>query len=227
MDVNSVLIPALIIGAIGLVCGLIIYFINARIKDRNKNTDMIDKATRALPGRDCGACGYASCYSYAKSLADNPDAADAVVCPSVLESADSKTEFELALGIRLNAQAKKAFVLCTGKSEDLFDYSGVMSCKTAAGLLGGFKKCPFACLGLGDCASICRAGAISLDENLGIAVINRDKCSGCGVCVAACPRGLIELTASGKDPETLCGYGQENIWGRERCERAMGTTPRS
>lgn len=36
MDINSVFIPALVIGAIGLACSLVIYFVNATIKSRVK-----------------------------------------------------------------------------------------------------------------------------------------------------------------------------------------------
>jgi H+/Na+-translocating ferredoxin:NAD+ oxidoreductase subunit B len=219
MDANSIIIPALVIGGLALACGLIIYFINAAIKNRVKNADIIEKVAKALPGTDCGACGYDDCYAYARSLADSPGE-DCPVCPAVLASPDSSGEIEQALGMKLDKSDRKAVVLCAGRSENLFDYSGIKSCQAATELLGGFKKCPFSCLGLGDCIGVCQPGAISIDRDMGIAVVDWNKCNGCGVCVTACPKGIIRLTTEDEKTGFPCGYKQDDIPGRERCEQA-------
>jgi ferredoxin len=67
---------------------------------------------------------------------------------------------------------------CGGVSDVIFDYSGAETCKAAALLAGGFKRCPYACLGLGDCMRACKYGAISIDKNKGVAVIDYAKCIG-------------------------------------------------
>ncbi len=220
MDANSIIIPALVIGGLALACGLIIYFTNATIKSRVKNADVIEKVVKALPGTDCGACGYEDCYSYACTITDNPRTNKLAICPSLLESPESAGELEKTLGIKLDTSDKKAVISCAGRSENLFDYSGIKSCRAAAELLGGFKKCPFSCLGLGDCIAVCRVGAISIDRDMGIAAVDWNRCNGCGVCVSACPKGIIRLTAKDEKTGFPCGYRQDDIPGRERCEQA-------
>jgi electron transport complex protein RnfB len=56
---------------------------------------------------------------------------------------------------------------------------------------GGPFACREACLGLGDCAALCPAGAISL--SLGTPRADLSLCRGCGVCERSCPRGLWRL----------------------------------
>ena len=83
--------------------------------------------------------------------------------------------------------------------EVIFDYFGAETCKAAAQFLDGFKKCPFACLGLGDCVRVCPEDAISIDPEKNIAFIDTQKCTGCGLCVA----GVVERV-KGLEPSTSC-----------------------
>lgn len=39
----------------------------------------------------------------------------------------------------------------------------------------------------------CRLGVISINSS-GAAEVDRNRCMGCGLCVKACPKGLIRLT---------------------------------
>jgi electron transport complex protein RnfB len=128
---------------------------------------------------------------------------------------------EKALGCKLDAAAmcKKALVQCSGNSGVICNYSGVQTCKAAAQLLRGYKKCPYACLGLGDCIEICPQDAISLDPGKNVAVVNPEKCIGCGLCVTECPQDIIELVPAGTKIAFLCNYKPlKNIPGRERCD---------
>ncbi|MEA3420733.1 MAG: 4Fe-4S binding protein [Acidobacteriota bacterium] len=47
------------------------------------------------------------------------------------------------------------------------------------------------CVGCGICESKCPVDCISVDNNIGIAVINRDKCTGCRLCLEVCPQNAI------------------------------------
>ncbi len=213
----------LILAAIGLACGLIIYLANVKLPHKVKNIDRIEAINKALPGTDCGACGYDDCLAYAQELAKNPELANKKPCPAILQSSEALSRLEKALGISIDASAmsRKALIHCGGKSEVLFSYSGIESCRAAAQLLSGHKRCPYACLGLGDCLTVCPQEAISIDEEKGIAVINCEKCNGCGLCVAECQKNLIELVPAGTKVAFRCNYGQlKNIPGRERCEYA-------
>lgn len=217
---NQVII-ILIAGAIGLAFGLLIYLANARLPHKVKNTEEIAAISKALPGTDCRACGYGGCFAYAQALAKNPDLANQIPCPAVLQSSEAMCYMERALGISLDARDKKAVIHCGGRSEAIFNFSGARSCRAAALLLSGYKRCPYACLGLGDCLTVCPPGAISIDEEKGIAIVDYDKCNGCGLCVAECPQELIELVPSATEVTFRCNYRQlEDIPGRERCDYA-------
>jgi indolepyruvate ferredoxin oxidoreductase alpha subunit len=49
------------------------------------------------------------------------------------------------------------------------------------------------CLGCGICVSEFECPAVSLNEELGVAVIDQDRCIGCGVCIDVCPAQAIEI----------------------------------
>jgi heterodisulfide reductase subunit A-like polyferredoxin len=74
-----------------------------------------------------------------------------------------------------------------------YEYHGVRTCGAAARLAGGPVTCPAGCLGFGDCERACAFDAITFDSR-GLPVVDLDACTGCGVCVAECPRdGLLDL----------------------------------
>jgi ferredoxin len=74
-------------------------------------------------------------------------------------------------------------------------------------------------LGLGDCAKVCPQDAISIDPERNIAVVDWEKCIGCGLCLAECPHGLIELVPAGTKVAFKCNYQPlRDIPGREKCE---------
>lgn len=52
------------------------------------------------------------------------------------------------------------------------------------------KECEVACIGCSKCVKVCNYGAVSVSDSL--AVINQDKCTGCGECVNNCPRRSID-----------------------------------
>lgn len=214
---NQVII-ILIIGAIGLACGLIIYLANVKLPHKVKNANRIELITKSLPRTDCGACGYGDCFTYAEALVKDSNLANKIPCPVVLQSPKATSDLEKSLGITLEAPGKKAIIHCGGKSEFIFNYSGARLCRAAAQLLSGYKRCPYACLGLGDCLKVCLQGAISIDNEKGIAIIDYEKCNGCGLCVIECSQNLIELVPAGTKVDFLCNYRQKNMPGREKCK---------
>ncbi len=213
------IIPLGILIAIGFVSGLTIYLVSNRIPQKVKGLEKTEEIKGILPGINCGACGHPSCFGYAQALTHEPTLARKTPCAFLLQDAESLQKLEEALNMKLDVAelSRKALVHCGGNSEVIFDYFGAETCKAAAQLLDGFKKCPFACLGLEDCVRVCPEDAISIDPEKNIAFIDAQKCTGCGLCVAECPQNLIELVPAGTKVAFLCNYKPlKNIPHRER-----------
>ena len=64
----EILIPVLILAAIAIVCAVLLTVASVLfgIKEDEKYVAIRD----ALPGANCGACGYSGCDAYAKALAE-------------------------------------------------------------------------------------------------------------------------------------------------------------
>lgn len=215
------LITVLVLTGIGLVAAALIYLVNVVVPHKVKGLEKMEEINAALPGMDCGACGYPGCFAYAQAVTKDPDEVTNAPCATLLQDEENLKKIEEALGITLDASAldKKALIHCGGNSEVICDYAGVETCKGAAQLLSGYKRCPYACSGLGDCVNVCLQDALSLDEEKNIVVVDREKCNGCGLCVAECPLNLIELVPSGTKIGFLCSYEpMRDIPGREKCD---------
>ncbi len=215
------LIPMLIFSAIGLVCAIAIYLAFLKIPNKVQGLEKTDEINSILPGRNCAACGYPGCFGFAQALTKEPELIRRASCAMVVQDAGSLRRLGEALGLSLDASAmnKRALSHCAGNSEFVFKYSGTETCKGAAQLLAGNRKCPYACLGLRDCVVVCPEGAITIDLERKVAVIDWTRCSGCGLCVKECPKGIIELVPAGTKIALNCSYlPLRNIPGRERCE---------
>jgi ferredoxin len=46
---------------------------------------------------------------------------------------------------------------------------------------------------MGDCVAACSFDAIKKNPETGLVEVDADKCTACGACVKACPKGVIEL----------------------------------
>jgi Na+-translocating ferredoxin:NAD+ oxidoreductase RNF subunit RnfB len=210
-----------ILAAIGLACGLMIYLVYIKVPQKVKGLDKTEELNAILPGMNCGACGHPGCFGYAQALTADPNLITKTPCATVLQDLKKLEQLEKALGITLDASAmlKKALIHCNSNSEVICDYSGVDTCKAAAQLLSGYKKCPYACLGLDDCVKVCPENAIYIDPGKNVAIVDTEKCNGCGLCVTECPQDLIELVPARTKIAFQCNYKPlRNVPGREKCD---------
>ena len=156
-----------------------------------KTDETVEKITEALPGANCGGCGFAGCEAYAEAIAKG-DAKPNLCAPGGLEA---NRNISAILGVAVEeTEPLKAYVHCNGcngATEDKYVYIGSRSCIAAEKFYNGKGSCSYGCIGFGDCANVCSNNAIEIVDN--VAVINPSKCFGCGKCVKACPNHLISL----------------------------------
>lgn len=153
---------------------------------------------QALPGANCGGCGFPGCSGAAVAIAEGRAPANVCVAggPGVWQSVASVMGVEVELREREVAKVK-----CRGgvtRADRKFEYSGVTDCRAAVLLAGGEKLCDVGCLGLGTCQANCPFEAIKLGPDR-LPVVDEEKCTGCGTCVRLCPKNVLRLESiSGK-----------------------------
>ncbi|HSQ41773.1 MAG TPA: (Fe-S)-binding protein [Fibrobacteraceae bacterium] len=152
----------------------------------------IDEVEAMLPGNNCGACGQPGCHAFSESLVkkqSNP-------AQCTVSSLESKQAIAAHLGMDLgNTEKRVARLACAGGNHvarQRTRYVGMSSCRAAALVAGGGKGCVWGCLGLQDCGRVCKFGAISFNRN-GLPVVDPNKCTACGDCVAVCPKQLFSI----------------------------------
>lgn len=81
----------------------------------------------------------------------------------------------------------------------------------------GILECRWGCLGLGSCAAVCKLVAIKVGAR-GVAEVDRDKCVGCGLCVKACPQGIIRLVPREQNIVVGCSSRDSGPETRKACD---------
>ncbi len=190
MNIISILTATAIVGAVGIFVGLFLGAAGIRFKVQ---TDEREEAVlAALPGNNCGGCGYAGCSGLAAAIVRGEAPANA--CPVGGESVGKRVADIMGVEAE-NAERKVAFVACQGscgKARVDYEYSGAQDCRMMEFMpAGGPKSCSSGCLGFGSCVEACPFDAIHVVD--GVAVVDREACKACGKCVAVCPRHLISL----------------------------------
>lgn len=166
--------------------------------------ERIEKVEQALPGINCGACGYPGCPGFAEAVVN--DGVDVSLCAP--GGAEVHELISGMLGRKSVAAAETlvAYVHCGGNhknAEYKFDYKGVDDCRARHLLFKGDKVCSWGCLGGGSCISVCPVNAIAKD-GFGIVKVDPLKCIGCKKCVPVCPTQVIRMIPSGADLTVAC-----------------------
>ena len=186
---TTILYAGLLLGILGLIFGLVLTF--ASKKFHVDVDERVGQIKECLGGANCGACGYAGCDAFAQAVVDG----QAPINGCAPAGEKGIKEIGRIMGMEAPTGEKMvARVLCQGTNgiaKDRYKYDGYQSCAVAASLAGGPKDCRFACIGLGDCQDKCAFDAIKMEN--GIAVVDPEKCTACGACVKACPRGVLKL----------------------------------
>jgi electron transport complex protein RnfB len=190
MDVTLILTSVAILGGVGLVFGTLIALANAKLKVWED--PRIGSVEEALPGANCGACGYAGCRAFAEA------AVNGIVEPAgcTVMGEEDRTDVAALIGVSAGEANKLvARLLCAGGSDvatKKATYHGVDSCGASVAVTGGGKGCTWGCVGLSDCAVACDFEAITMSP-FGLPVVDPELCTSCGDCVDACPLDLFTI----------------------------------
>ena len=189
---ENIIFAVLVLGAIAIVFGLILS-VAAKVFEV-KVDERLPKIQECLAGANCGGCGFAGCRGMADALVKREDISE-LFCP--VGGAEVMKQCAAYLGKTApEKEAQTATVRCGGtcaKRPRTNRFDGARSCAVAASLYVGETGCAYGCLGFGDCVSACAFGALSMDPETGLPVVDADKCTACGACVKACPKMIIEL----------------------------------
>lgn len=148
----------------------------------------------ALPGANCGGCGYAGCNANAQAIVAGKQSVNSCVAAGE----DVAMAIAEIMGVSVSDKepefAGPGCYYGNNDAEMEYRYLGVTDCRAAALLFGGMKVCRIGCLGLGTCVEACMFGALSIGSD-GLPKVDQEKCTGCGACEKACPKNIIRLTS--------------------------------
>ncbi len=181
-----------------------------------KTDETVEKITEALPGANCGGCGFSGCEGYAAAVASG-EAPPNLCKPGGAPVTVAVSEI---MGVAADIQEREfAYVKCNGNCEatgDKFAYIGTESCAAVEKFYNGKGKCSSGCHGLGDCLRACEFNAICIKN--GVAVVNPELCTACGKCVKVCPNQLISLIKESQKYIVTCSSADSGKITRAACQ---------
>lgn len=210
---TEVLYPMAILGGLGLLFGVVLGFAS---KVFAVEVDpKVEAVRKALPGANCGACGYPGCDGCASAIVEGKAPANACIVggKSVSEKVAS------ILGVEAGETVKQvATVLCQGdcdKAKSKYKYTGLRDCRAQNILSGGSKSCSYGCLGCGTCVDVCKYDAIHIVN--GVALVDKEKCVACKACINVCPKKIIELVPYDNEVVVKCKSNDPGKVVRKNC----------
>ena len=219
---NEIVLSFITLGSVALLFASVIFFVDKKFKV--VEDPRIDEVQEVLPGANCGGCGFPGCRGFAEAAVKTGDL-EKSYCP--VGGTEIAKKIAAILGLEVKERAPQlAVVRCNGSFKNAPQksiYEGATSCAFANQLFSGESGCPYGCLGLGDCVAACLFDAIYIDKETGLPVVIEDKCTACGACVKACPRGIIELRNKGPKGKRIyvnCVNKEKGAVAKKNCEVA-------
>lgn len=210
----DIFLAILTLGGVGLLMGLILAFAS-RIFSIPEDTTL-SELEKALPGANCGGCGYAGCAAFAAALREGK--AEVNGCPVGGAAVAEKLGGILGVVTGKNTRMT-ALVRCSGglRARNKYAYEGLTDCQAAMRIGGGTpKECAYGCIGLGTCVSSCPWGAINLVD--GVAVVDHERCTGCLQCAKACPKKIIIPVPYHADVNVACSSQDKGAILKKVCD---------
>ena len=212
---NGVIIAATVVGIVGILIGLLLGVASEKFK---VEVDEKEIAVRdALPGNNCGGCGYPGCDGLAKAIASGE--AKVNQCPVGGQPVAAKIAVIMGVDDVGASEKKVAFVKCKGNcnyTKKIYTYSGLYDCNGAMVVPGaGGKSCEYGCMGYGSCVKACEFDSIHIVD--GIALVDKEKCVACGKCVSACPKKLIDMVPYKAKTLVQCNSQDKGKTVKDKC----------
>lgn len=215
MNVTNIITSGATLGVMGLAFGAALAFASQKFAvEVDPKTLLIREA---LPGANCGGCGFPGCDQFANAVASGNAPVNG--CP--VGGADCASALAEIMGVNAEVGVKKvAHVICKGgddKCRTTFKYEGITDCRAAAMVAGGGKSCTFGCLGYGTCERVCPFDAIHV-TNDGLAIVDPEKCTACGKCIEACPKTVITYVPYGQQVIVNCNNKEKGPQVKKNCD---------
>ena len=210
---SVVLKAVLILASMGAIFGLILAIASKVFAV--KTDPRLEQLTQALPGANCGGCGFSGCAAYAQAVLDGK--AKVGLCAA--GGANTSQQMARIMGVEaVESRRMVAMVRCRHKDvQKKGVYQGIHDCLAATKVAGsGPNACEYGCLGFGNCVAACKFDAMHLVD--GTARVDADKCTGCMSCAAACPKGLILKVPYEADIIVACANRDRGAETRKVCD---------
>ena len=224
---NGILAATLMVGGTGLLIGILLGIAGKKFYVEVDERET--KVREALPGNNCGGCGYPGCDGAAAAVVKGE--APISVCP--VGGSPVAAAIGAIMGQEAGAQERrKAVVRCAGTcdvAKNKYEYTGARDCSYAGFVPGGGpKSCGNGCLGFGNCVKACPRNLIDLipyEQKITVKCRSTEKgkavmaaceigCIGCKKCEKNCPSDAIHVVDQRAeiDPAkcTGCGLCAEN-----------------
>jgi len=214
MEFNTIFTAVFYLSVIGVICAAVLC-----IASRLMYVKVDERLTwleAAMPGVNCGVCGFPGCSGYAVALLEDNSTKANLCTPG---GTATLNQISSILGVEAGSiEQKIVIVSCSGDAkaqQKKMDYMGLKTCEAAKMLYGGQQACAYGCLGFGDCQVACPSSAICMEN--GLARIITKSCTGCGLCIKACPKKLISLENANIPVVIACKNIEKGAVTRKKC----------
>ncbi|MBN1699600.1 MAG: RnfABCDGE type electron transport complex subunit B [Spirochaetales bacterium] len=205
----------LVVGGLGVTFGLLLSLASRLFAvKKDMRTARLEEA---LPGLNCGACGFAGCVSYAEAIVGGEAAL--TLCTAGGSQTAEKLAGIMGVDLEVSFVKKVAQVLCRGGEKTVkyrFEYNGIKDCNALFAFYDGNKVCTFGCLGLGSCIRVCPVAAIDYDDE-NLVWVDGETCIGCGKCIEVCPTGVMQFLPHDTDFFVACRSTDKGAAVRKYC----------
>ena len=141
---NEIIIAAIIVGAIGLLIGILLTIASEKFAITVNEKEI--QIREELPGNNCGGCGYPGCDGLATAIV----AGEAKINQCPVGGKSVADAIAMIMGVESEETMRMtAFVRCGGTCENAtiqYLYHGIKDCNNGILYPGGDKQCSHGCM---------------------------------------------------------------------------------